>query len=72
MMDPVKLQRIKNSFSLLRESIDIVKGLKRVLEAPQQKTSDQTPEKAPTPADANPSGHGVVTQSSRTGRPSDD
>jgi hypothetical protein len=64
MMHPVKLQRIKNSFSLLRESIAIVKGLKGVLEAPQRKTVDQAPEKAA--ADADPSGHGAVTRSSHT------
>ena len=69
MIDPVKLERIRRSFSLLRESIAIVKGLKGVLEAPQRKAADQTPKKAA--ADADPASHGAVARGSHTDTPSD-
>ena len=46
MMDPAKLQRARAAFSLLRESITVVKGLKKVMAAPHQKTADDAPEKA--------------------------
>jgi hypothetical protein len=52
MMDPAKLQRVSAAFSLLRESIAIVKGLKKVMAAPQQKTVDQTSEESAAIAEA--------------------
>jgi len=56
MMDPAKLQRARAAFSLLRESITVVKGLEKVMAAPQQKTAGETSEKAAI-AKANPRPH---------------
>ena len=46
MMDPAKLQRARAAFSLLRESITVVKGLQKIMAAPQQQTAGETSEKA--------------------------
>ena len=46
MMDPAKLQRARAAFSLLRESITVVKGLQKVMAAPQRQTAGGTSEKA--------------------------
>jgi hypothetical protein len=48
MMDPAKLQRARAAFSLLRESITFVKGLKKVMAAPQQKKADDASERVVT------------------------
>jgi hypothetical protein len=49
MMDPAKLQRARAAFSLLRESITVVKGLQKVMAAPQRQTAGETSEKARIP-----------------------
>ena len=45
MMDPAKLQRARAAFSLLRESITVVKGLKKVMATPQQKKAADASER---------------------------
>lgn len=46
MIDPGTMQQIKDAFTLVRESIGLVKDAKGVLPAPQQKTIDEALEKA--------------------------
>jgi hypothetical protein len=46
-MDPAKLQRARAAFALLRESITVVKGLKKVMAA-QQKKAGEASEKVAT------------------------
>jgi hypothetical protein len=65
MMDPAKVQRVRNAFSLLRESIGIVKGLKKVMAAgPRQKPVGEAREKAAAHAEAGSSREDTAARNS--------